>query len=140
MGRLPAPCDDISFQLTAARRRLERGGLAGFTQGCFNSQPPEGGWLKIQNTILSQTVSTHSRPKAAGGVKANIIKDYIVSTHSRPKAAGIKKIFETTSLIVSTHSRPKAAGIYRGNSLSYTEVSTHSRPKAAGFIKHGNGG
>ena len=34
---------------------------------CFNSQPPEGGWVaKAANTAATATVSTHSRPKAAG--------------------------------------------------------------------------
>ena len=33
----------------------------------FNTQPPEGGWLqKTDNTAGFRTVSTHSRPKAAG--------------------------------------------------------------------------
>ena len=34
---------------------------------CFNTQPPEGGWL-CWNFYLTrgQKVSTHSRPKAAG--------------------------------------------------------------------------
>ena len=78
---------------------------------CFNTQPPEGGWvlcrLKRLNKVLFQhtaarrrldqpvhfhcllrSVSTHSRPKAAGKVVklANMRND--VSTHSRPKAAG----------------------------------------------------
>ena len=65
MGRLPAPCDDISFQLTAARRRLERGGLAGFTQGCFNSQPPEGGWKNAYVTT-GRTIRFNSQPPEGG--------------------------------------------------------------------------
>ena len=34
------------------------------------------------------SVSTHSRPKAAGTYKADINSHHAVSTHSRPKAAG----------------------------------------------------
>ena len=34
---------------------------------CFNTQPPEGGWLQFGNaTAIEFGVSTHSRPKAAG--------------------------------------------------------------------------
>ena len=36
---------------------------------CFNTQPPEGGWMK--KTMIKTfyiNVSTHSRPKAAGAV------------------------------------------------------------------------
>ncbi len=77
------------FQLTAARRRL---GLArrsiGRTFFCFNSQPPEGGWIYCFAAWVHQTVSTHSRPKAAGGVPLPINQRAEVSTHSRPKAAG----------------------------------------------------
>ena len=100
------------FQHTAARRRLglfffdtlnkcivsthSRPKAAGKTLSCFrpvfycfNTQPPEGGWLfdKIFSTIL--IVSTHSRPKAAGSQQAVRWIKMLVSTHSRPKAAGI---------------------------------------------------
>ena len=34
---------------------------------CFNSQPPEGGWLAWGGKgVFIKIVSTHSRPKAAG--------------------------------------------------------------------------
>ena len=57
----------IEFQHTAARRRLE-------------TAP-----VRLTVTI---TVSTHSRPKAAGMTEQEIKKRPPVSTHSRPKAAG----------------------------------------------------
>ena len=59
----------ISFQLTAARRRL--GFVSHFAvqvAACFNSQPPEGGWANEWPAYSDQIVSTHSRPKAAGGL------------------------------------------------------------------------
>ena len=64
--------------------------LSSVASKCFNTQPPEGGW--VGNGIVNRRgvkVSTHSRPKAAGAVEiqaAAIIG--AVSTHSRPKAAG----------------------------------------------------
>ena len=34
---------------------------------CFNTQPPEGGWIRVKrNHVPTRNVSTHSRPKAAG--------------------------------------------------------------------------
>ena len=55
----------------------------------FNTQPPEGGWTRLQKKLNPFAVSTHSRPKAAGfGRLFNHITK-AVSTHSRPKAAGI---------------------------------------------------
>ena len=33
----------------------------------FNTQPPEGGWMVRLGMVKTVVVSTHSRPKAAGG-------------------------------------------------------------------------
>ena len=77
----------------------------------FNTQPPEGGWSTLLGS--GHTPST-------------------VSTHSRPKAAGFFNKSADFSLFVSTHSRPKAAGKPKGECLGSDWVSTHSRPKAAG--------
>ena len=56
-----------TFQHTAARRRLETlSKIQTFTKG-FNTQPPEGGWvLDLPEDAGKLSVSTHSRPKAAG--------------------------------------------------------------------------
>ena len=56
-----------------------------------------------------------------------------VSTHSRPKAAGLDVANNTRASLVSTHSRPKAAGAVIGLIAQFGDVSTHSRPKAAGW-------
>ena len=67
------------------------GGLAGIRAlgAGFNSQPPEGGWLFKEHIMsITSAVSTHSRPKAAGGKNKGQPKVFRVSTHSRPKAAG----------------------------------------------------
>ena len=77
---------------------------------CFNSQPPEGGWVNHICYSLLFIVSTHSRPKAAGCTNVKISTFNKVSTHSRPKAAGRHKLHPLLTFLVSTHSRPKAAG------------------------------
>ena len=80
-----------------------------------------------------KAVSTHSRPKAAGGNQPAFIRFDYVSTHSRPKAAGIHPASVIPKARVSTHSRPKAAGYLAcADALPLDVVSTHSRPKAAG--------
>ena len=145
---------------------------------CFNTQPPEGGWLKglhfdvcvilFQHTAARRrldskyarqppqlSVSTHSRPKAAGGGCQIAALCLCVSTHSRPKAAGLigagfaarrnrfntqppeggwdkDLVVQVLDFAVSTHSRPKAAGKPEQLILPPPAVSTHSRPKAAG--------
>ena len=60
---------------------------------CFNTQPPEGGWRPHFVRQVGDAVSTHSRLKAAGLLPADINIPNIVSTHSRLKAAGVKKQF-----------------------------------------------
>ena len=101
------------------------------------------------------TVSTHSRPKAAGtnfiawarafvfqltaarrrlvNMEARQKGAEAVSTHSRPKAAGMmERLSLSDNNSVSTHSRPKAAGGAAHKIRRKEIVSTHSRPKAAG--------
>ena len=58
------------FQHTAARRRLViRLNCPLRCASCFNTQPPEGGWAPYALLITRfATVSTHSRPKAAGTI------------------------------------------------------------------------
>ena len=84
------PC--LMFQHTAARRRLDP------------THAVHGMVFRFQHTaarrrlvdffgefVHSLMVSTHSRPKAAGGQKRSTNCGYDVSTHSRPKAAGLVK-------------------------------------------------
>ena len=87
-GALSSPTS-FTFQLTAARRRLE------------SSRHGYG---------IGKPVSTHSRPKAAGYYAWLNTHTYGVSTHSRPKAAGEQVLAKMPKYKVSTHSRPKAAG------------------------------
>ena len=122
----------------------------------FNSQPPEGGWLQLRachtprvmfqltaarrrlahqlvGTVAIYTVSTHSRPKAAGA--SCIIALFFCSefqlTAARRRLVGFAGIFDEDEA-VSTHSRPKAAGSHNPRPMRRYRVSTHSRPKAAG--------
>ena len=56
------------FQHTAARRRLGKSSRCLCCQTSFNTQPPEGGWRMMPCIYIPYSdVSTHSRPKAAGG-------------------------------------------------------------------------
>ena len=58
------------FQHTAARRRLEITLDDNLWLHRFNTQPPEGGWIIFFPVNFLSTVSTHSRPKAAGSSAA----------------------------------------------------------------------
>ena len=146
----------IRFQHTAARRRLvSLVKLSAKLQVFQHTAARRRLALLIVQILLCCSVSTHSRPKAAGdrgtakhfrtvgfntqppegGWLHRFIAHAlfpVVSTHSRPKAAGPFGINKSCLTIVSTHSRPKAAGISERFYLHSCRVSTHSRPKAAG--------
>ena len=79
--------------------------------GCFNTQPPEGGWgLQYLTLRTLDAVSTHSHPKVAGSIKPPTQRGKHVSTHSHPKVAGAVQQLGDIGLLVSTHSHPKVAG------------------------------
>ena len=77
------------FQHTAARRRLADSafGIPDRAAG-FNTQPPEGGWVKAANSSKQAIqVSTHSRPKAAGGCLRRLM-DGRPSFNTQPPEGG----------------------------------------------------
>ena len=101
----------------------------------FNTQPPEGGWLIAYLFLcLCNSVSTHSRPKAAGlgfsdddleviefqhtaarrrlGLKRRHHRMAARSFNTQPPEGGwqVRHSHESCRISVSTHSRPKAAG------------------------------
>ena len=104
-----------------------------FFASCFNTQPPEGGWLSVAvPAAKAYKVSTHSRPKAAGHKLYITTHGKNVSTHSRPKAAGLGFHFDHLERwFQHTAARRRLVdGAEFADSMAY--VSTHSRPKAAG--------
>ena len=146
---------DTVFQHTAARRRLDcfadfiiqmirvsthsRPKAAGRrmrfrTHRCrrFNTQPPEGGWVK-EHFFRILRCCFNTQPPEGGWKQPQMLSAKLkVSTHSRPKAAGTARYLHDLRLPVSTHSRPKAAGNTADRATQAAKVSTHSRPKAAG--------
>ena len=102
---------------------------------CFNTQPPEGGWMARIKAALDAFSFNTQPPEGGWFLKtATISAVLIVSTHSRPKAAGSLYFIGFSAIFVSTHSRPKAAGNFYSSFGDKVVVSTHSRPKAAGNL------
>ena len=105
-------------------------------QGSFNTQPPEGGWYKQAHGLkyYHQFQHTAARRRLAGSGGGGGGQDS-VSTHSRPKAAGYAAATAAIP-ITSFNTQPPEGGWLTPPLLKarITEVSTHSRPKAAGFI------
>ena len=134
LGRLPKRLlKSTKFQHTAARRRLVDVNLRSLIgEHSFNTQPPEGGWSSKLDTPQPTTVSTHSRPKAAGHFQFYLKNLFQVSTHSRPKAAGNGHEFHFyLTGFQHTAARRRLVG-YGCDLFCQLGVSTHSRPKAAG--------
>ena len=100
---------DFWFQHTAARRRLLFGIKGGIHKDWFqhtaarrrlNSQD--------RDTIYDDSVSTHSRPKAAAPSIDGNPTPFVVSTHSRPKAAASEN--KRPLLLVCFNTQPPEGG------------------------------
>ena len=128
------PTSNLSFQHTAARRRLgtsisisasngkgfntqpPEGGWNVFISNrnefeCFNTQPPEGGWFAAPRDLrVVVGVSTHSRPKAAGGRRLRCGRFGTFQHTAARRRLECSGFFAPADIQVSTHSRPKAAG------------------------------
>ena len=77
------------FQHTAARRRLDGNDTSRECRRCFNTQPPEGGWVRQCTTAFQPLLFQHTAARRRLVIAAIISTQHIsVSTHSRPKAAG----------------------------------------------------
>ena len=124
-----------SFQHTAARRRLVLCFViySAITR-CFNTQPPEGGWLNCETQTLIGNESFNTQPPE-GGWQLHILyhQQYSVSTHSRPKAAGLYQNQSFHNDYVSTHSRPKAAGRQRRLYRKHT-ICFNTQPPEGGWV------
>ena len=152
----PRPLN-LMFQHTAARRRLGFFNNLIYRFFSFNTQPPEGGWVAIGSCRKENSVSTHSRPKAAGfffisgfqvfksfntqppegGWWCSELKewqDFWFQHTAARRRLGRRFISIISRSSVSTHSRPKAAGPCECTGSPPAVVSTHSRPKAAGAV------
>ena len=125
---------------------------------CFNTQPPEGGWLRFdhrhhrpqrfQHTAARRRLAILIKPKrpkqqfqhtaARRRLEASLLPPlvgFVVSTHSRPKAAGIPANRATTHANRFNTQPPEGGWFCSFASLRLAvSVSTHSRPKAAGEI------
>ena len=122
---------------------------------CFNTQPPEGGWVTRGDCRKAKPLFQHTaaRRRLANKMGMRTLLEWFQHTAARRRLANRFKTILAVSLFqhtaarrrlaafvarqvelekVSTHSRPKAAGdsVCRLNLIA--RVSTHSRPKAAG--------
>ena len=101
----------MMFQHTAARRRLVPHPLCQFWYDCFNTQPPEGGWLQNRLPMLCQQ-RFNTQPPEGGWVRDGKYTVEYDSFNTQPPEGGWHATLSGILLPgVSTHSRPKAAGM-----------------------------
>ena len=104
------------------------------TRGCFNTQPPEGGWARTYRLTAFAYVSTHSRPKAAGTPYLPLPTDFrFQHTAARRRLAANLPVNPPTHQ-VSTHSRPKAAGDNRNQRLYTIRFQHTAARRRLGFV------
>ena len=105
------------FQHTAARRRLGEGIPSASNSGAFQHTAARRRLgLNPNRKQAVETVSTHSRPKAAGSCNRSD-SGTISCFNTQPPEGGwfFRQFITGQNIRVSTHSRPKAAG-FSGNS------------------------
>ena len=101
---------------------------------CFNTQPPEGGWFQVASTLRVSTMFQHTAARRRLDYpNATLAILETVSTHSRPKAAGSGVSFLYQDTLCFNTQPPEGGWIFQTKVPSnFQNVSTHSRPKAAG--------
>ena len=113
LGRYTRHAQTISCVSTHSRPKAAGGYVSGCSRrrGCFNTQPPEGGWMIKFAMSIRRLMFQHTAARRRLVLSLGLLTSpFTVSTHSRPKAAGIGNRHDLAGSIVSTHSRPKAAG------------------------------
>ena len=149
----------MPFQHTAARRRLgndsinnstkiqvsthSRPKAAGRALSCnpyqtsrFNTQPPEGGWLKTSCTIRHWFTFQHTaaRRRLAALSRWCRRRNWFQHTAAR-RRLGLVHACPCCLSHVSTHSRPKAAGICIIEPIR-PDLSFNTQPPEGGWSRH----
>ena len=100
---------------------------------CFNTQPPEGGWVPGSGKTLNVVSSFNTQPPEGGWRNKPQYRRFPRRFNTQPPEGGwIDGIPDLKIPHVSTHSRLKAAGSLLQQLKQQQNVSTHSRLKAAG--------
>ena len=100
----------------------------------FNTQPPEGGWVYTFTLLIAFPKFQHTAARRRlAGKTTTCSPSFSVSTHSRPKAAGLSIDTAAIFIPVSTHSRPKAAGCLQRSSIGVRQFQhTAARRRLGG--------
>ena len=97
---------------------------------CFNTQPPEGGWVIYWGYHATTEVSTHSRPKAAVFLMRDFFKN-LWFQHTAARRRLLYRLFPEIKPILFQHTAARRRLTVLACLFPTCTVSTHSRPKAA---------
>ena len=102
----------------------------------FNTQPPEGGWHSAFTAGHWTSAFQHTAARRRLAFPSSFsVRLFTVSTHSRPKAAGFPNVVGQKPLLCFNTQPPEGGWLARVFGTEFGRVSTHSRPKAAGQIR-----
>ena len=156
LGRTPCGLQPVRFQHTAARRRLEHLERNRPILHCFNTQPPEGGWL-YEFRLIAVLGRFNTQPPEGGWIKGRLLIAYLYSFNTQPPEGGwrFSKARSNRHCEFQHTAARRRLGIVNETETSSEEfqhtaarrrlvsavlsdkcrliVSTHSRPKAAGL-------
>ena len=125
--------DCLCFQHTAARRRLVDVNLRSLIgEHSFNTQPPEGGWSSKLDTPQPTTVSTHSRPKAAGDCLA-FSYHLLVCFNTQPPEGGWTKSVTSLARLPSFNTQPPEGGWWARRRATLGAKCFNTQPPEGGW-------
>ena len=100
----------------------------------FNTQPPEGGCVRVsRGQQIAVTVSTHSRPKAAARARSWARTNNAVSTHSRPKAAA-QSVADIITTPIGFNTQPPEGGCHTGVQGVVWGLGFNTQPPEGGCL------
>ena len=81
---------------------------------CFNTQPPEGGWIRSAE-VFEQQLRFNTQPPEGGwnGSPVSLVRATLFQHTAARRRLGMELMTRMRGFDVSTHSRPKAAGAFR---------------------------
>ena len=104
--------------------------------GCFNTQPPEGGWVGNKCLEQSQAVSTHSRPKAAGPKLAGEPRG-LVCFNTQPPEGGWLIVYQSTNPSKRfQHTAARRRLEPNRNYRLYLKICFNTQPPEGGWFVH----
>ena len=130
-----APALASVFQHTAARRRLRLARTPPRTHVCFNTQPPEGGCVRLTSAAMLSSLFQHTAARRRLPQKLRSALLVCVCFNTQPPEGGCRPMPCRRPARCRFNTQPPEGGCQKPAPARMSmRVSTHSRPKAAAPI------